>query len=263
TSTTTDAAGVYAFPGLGPAIYRVRVVTPAGYVPTGFVLGDRPAASGAVDPGPAFALFTPPPPGLIGTRKFAAGACAGGGPVVRLFNPDGTERFTRYAFAAGFTGGVRTAAADFDGDGIADLVAGTRPGATAQVRVLSGADGRPLFAVQPFEAACTGGVYIAAGDLTGDGTPDLVVCPDQGGGPRVLVYRGGDFAVVASFLGIDDPNFRGGGRPAVGDLSGDGRTDLVVAAGVGGGPRGAAFDGASLGGGPRPQGPPPRPPRLI
>src|SRR5262249_39841141 len=108
-STTTDAAGGYSFAHLGPGIYRVRVVAPAGYTPTSFTVGDRPAASGLVDPGPEFGLFTLPPPVLIGTREFAAGAGAGGGPAVRLFNPDGTERFTRYAFAADFTGGIRTA----------------------------------------------------------------------------------------------------------------------------------------------------------
>src|SRR5206468_211224 len=41
-------------------------------------------------------------------------------------------------------------------------------------------------------------------------------------------------------------NFRGGARTAVGDLNGDGNPDLVVAAGFGGGPRVAIFDGATL-----------------
>src|SRR5207247_5591894 len=103
-----------------------------------------------------------------------------------------------------------------------------------------------LFSSPVFEGF-TGGVFVAAGDLTGDGIPDLVVTPDEGGGPRVLVFRGGDFATMASVFGIDDPAFRGGARAAVGDLNGDGRADLIVAAGFGGGPRVAAYDGRSVG----------------
>jgi hypothetical protein len=89
-------------------------------------------------------------------------------------------------------------------------------------------------------------VFVATGDVTGDGVADLVVTPDRGGGPRVRVYNGDGFAQVADFLGIDDPAFRGGARAAVGDVTGDGVGDLVVAAGSGGGPRVAVFDGRSV-----------------
>ena len=56
---------------------------------------------------------------------------------------------------------------------------------------------------------------------------DLVVTPDVSGGPRVVVYEGGDFTRVANFFGIDDPNFRGGCRPACGDIDLDGNDDLA------------------------------------
>jgi hypothetical protein len=48
------------------------------------------------------------------------------------------------------------------------------------------------------------------------------------------------------FFGIEDPNFRGGARAAVGKINGDQIVDLVVAAGFGGGPRIAAFDGSTM-----------------
>ena len=44
-------------------------------------------------------------------------------------------------------------------------------------------------------------------------TPELVITPDEGGGPRVRVFNGKGFAQVADFFGIDDPNFRGGAAP--------------------------------------------------
>ena len=50
----------------------------------------------------------------------------------------------------------------------------------------------------------------------------------------------------ANFLGIDDSNFRGGARAALGDIDFDGIPDLLVAAGFGGGPRVALFAGETL-----------------
>jgi hypothetical protein len=220
------------------------------------VAGNPSAASDT-----AVALFNPQPvtppapqpdPGLRGARQFAIGAGEGSSPLVTLAGPDGRTLFQRPAFDPAFLGGVRTAAADLNGDGIAEAIVGTGPGGVTRVRVLDGATGAELFAVQPFEAAFTGGIYVTAGDLTGDGVPDIVVTADEGGGPRVLIYDGKSFQLVSNFFGISDTNFRGGARAAVGDVNGDGRADLVVAAGFGGGPRVAVYDGKTVVGGPTP-----------
>lgn len=177
----------------------------------------------------------------------AVGPDVGGGPVVKTFNVDGTERGTQQTvFDSAFRGGVRTAAADFNGDGVADVVVGTGPGMATRVRVLNGVTQAELFTIDPFEPTFTGGVFVAAGDLNGDGWPDLVITPDEGGGPRARVFNGKGFAQLADFFGIEDTTFRGGARAAVGDLTGDGKGDLLVAAGFGGGPRLAVWNGTSL-----------------
>src|SRR5205807_667921 len=131
---------------------------------------------------------------------------------------------------------VRVAVGDVTGDGIEDAVIGSGLGTPALVRVMSGATHQEVARFSPFETFA-GGVFLALGDLTLDGLRDIVVTPDQGGGPRVVVVRGGDFQTVRSFLGIDDPTFRGGARAAVGDVNADGRPDLAVSAGFLGGPR--------------------------
>jgi hypothetical protein len=190
----------------------------------------------------------PLPPSSV-VPAFAVGADAGGVSTVLEVNPDGSIAASIQAFEDGFSGGVRVARDDVTGDGIADTIVGTGPGRVAEFRVFDGATGAQIRAITPF-ADFTGGVFVAAGDLTGDGVADVVVTPDEGGGPRVVVFRGGDYAITASFFGIDDPNFRGGARAAVGDLNHDGRPDLVVAAGFGGGPRVAAFDGKTVSGTP-------------
>lgn len=184
---------------------------------------------------------------LVGSPLLAIAGDRGSDGKVQVLYQDRSVRFTLASFG-GFTGGVRTAIADFNGDGVPDLVVGTGPGRATRVEVYNGQDGTTLlFGVDPFEASFKGGVYVAAGDVTGDGKADLVITPDEGGGPRVRVFSGDGFGLVADFLGIEDPNFRGGARASIGDLNGDGVGDLVVAAGFGGGPRIAIFNGKSLG----------------
>ena len=205
--------------------------------------------------GPAFRM-----PGEAGATVRLLGAPAGlhvGGPVggaaLGLVAANGQYAGATAAspFAAA-AAGVRTATADVTGDGIPDLIAGTGPGAV-RVTVVDGASGATVAAFEPFEPGFSGGVFVAAGDVDRDGFADVVVSPDAGGGAVVAVYSGaglaagrGAAAEFARFLGIDDPNFRGGGRVAVGDVDGDGFADVVVAAGVGGGPRVAVFAGATV-----------------
>ncbi len=219
----------------------------------------RPPAVFAAGPGAALNPFVPPATsGLPAARNQKAD----GSPLtadasqtvpnqVRLFNPDGTVRLVVQPFDAAPPGGIRVAVADLTGDGVPDLICGTGPGVPTQVVVFDGATGAKAFTLNPFEASFTGGVFLAAGDLTGDGRPELVVSPDQGGGPRVqvLTVSGTTLSPLADFFGIDDPNFRGGARVAVGDLTGDGVGDLIVAAGSGGGPRVAVYAGGSVSGG--------------
>ncbi len=213
-----------------------------------------------------------PTAGALETATQAGGAsaqvAAPGTPVVVTGANDGTVQIYRadaagtltlaaspFAPFPGFSGAVRSATGDVTGDGVADIVLGTGPGGGSRVRILDGktySDVVPQFSA--FEGGFSGGVYLAAGDFNGDGRAEVLITPDQGGGPRVRVLSvvNGQVAPAADFFGIDDPNFRGGARIAVGDVNGDGTPDLVVAAGFGGGPRVSILDGKSLlGGGPR------------
>ena len=243
-STTTGPDGAYQITSAVGGTFTVRQVLPAGATQ----LSDNPivvVGAGGVETAD-FADRISTSVSLVGGQTFAVGADAGGGPTVRSFAANGTERFSVTAFDAAFTGGVRTASGDFNGDGVEDVVVGTGPGSATHVRILDGKDQHELFAVDPFEAAFTGGVFVAAGDVNGDGVVDLLISPDEGGGPRVRAFSGNGFGQIADFFGIDDPAFRGGCRAAVGDFNGDGVGDLIVAAGFGGGPRVAVFDGTSV-----------------
>jgi hypothetical protein len=166
------------------------------------------------------------------------------------FNPTPAATLTPFA---GFTGNVRTASADVNGDGIADTILVTGPGTPIKFAVISGKDNTTVLIppTSPFAGSesFTGGGFVTAGDLDGDGRAEIAISPDQGGGPRVTIFSlvGTTPTVKANFLGITgDPNFRGGARTALGDVNKDGTPDLAVAAGFLGGPRVALFDGKTV-----------------
>jgi len=166
---------------------------------------------------------------------------------------DGSVQYTvPNPYGSDFTGGVRVALADVTGDGTPDLVTAPGPGTAPTIHVFDSATHQEVASFDAYESTFTGGVYVAAGDITGDGKAEIITGADQGGGPRVGVFGGSTVSGTATptalddFLAINDTNFRGGVRIALGDVNGDGTSDLVVGAGFGGGPRIAVYDGASL-----------------
>ena len=69
-----------------------------------------------------------------------------------------------------------------------------------------------------------------------------------GGGPRITVWDGLSLAnrnpvQLANFFAFE-PTLRNGTYVTAGDVNGDGRADLVVGAGPGGGPRVSVFSGS-------------------
>jgi hypothetical protein len=182
-----------------------------------------------------------------GTAEIVTGAGEGGGPHVRAFAADGSPRPTSFfAYGPAFTGGVRVAACDFDQppDGRAEIVTGAGPGGGPHVRVikLDGA-GQPagdLASFLAYSPGFTGGVFVACGDVDGDGRVDVVTGADAGGGPHVQVFKldptaPGGVVPLLDFFAFA-PQVTGGVRVAAADVDGSGRASIVVAAGPGGGP---------------------------
>ena len=181
-----------------------------------------------------------------GRADIIVGAEIGGGPRVRVLDGvTGAELMNFFAFDANQRGGVRVASADFNGDGRDDIVATTGVGVTTRVRVFDAATGAILADFAPYEASYTGGVFIAAGDVTGDGVPDIVVGADVGGGPRVQIFSGTNYSQVSNFFAYE-PTFTGGVRVATADVNGDARAEVVLVAGPGGAARTRILRGADL-----------------
>jgi hypothetical protein len=90
----------------------------------------------------------------------------------------------------------------------------------------------------------TGGVFVASGDVTGDGLADIVTSAGPGGGPHIRVFDGKSGQIAWEFMAYAE-SFSGGVTVAVGDVTGDGQADIVTGAGPGGGPHIKVFDGAT------------------
>ncbi len=178
--------------------------------------------------------------------EIVTAAGSGGGPQVAVFDATGKLLSTFFAYDANFTGGVRVATGDIDGAGVARIVTAAGPGGAPVVQTFDMA-GTKLSAFLAYDAFFTGGVNVAAGDVTGDGRAEILTGPGAGGGPHVRLFTGSG-AQTAQFIAYD-PNFLGGVSVALGDVTDSGNVEILTGPGPGGGPQARLFtpEGASLG----------------
>src|SRR5439155_1197016 len=106
-----------------------------------------------------------------------------------------------------------------------------------------GGNGALLRTFTAFSAAQSDGVFVAAGDINGDGRKEIIAGTDSGGAGLVRLFDGQGQALGGLTMKGDG---EGGVRVAAGDLDGDGRDDLVTATGPGAG-RVRLFDGTDNG----------------
>jgi hypothetical protein len=168
-----------------------------------------------------------------GRADIISGTEVGGGPRVSVFDGiTGAVIQNFFAFDEQQRGGVRVAAADYNGDGFDDIVCTTGVGVQTRIKVIDGRTGATLTDFVPYTEQFTGGVYVTAGDFDGNGTPDIIASADAGGGPHVQVFSGLGGSVIASYFAYE-PSFTGGVRVSATDVDGDGRSDIVTAPGLG------------------------------
>jgi len=181
-----------------------------------------------------------------GILDIIASAGPTGGPEVRIFDGSNlTVLRSFYAYAEDFRGGVSVASIDFNNDGILDLVTGAGPGGAPHVKVYDGSTNAIISQWYAYATDFTGGVFVAIGDISNDGTFEVVTGAGAGGSPVVAVWDPNTGALLAQFMAYAE-DFTGGVRVGINDGNTDGIADILTGAGPGGGPQVNVFNFPAL-----------------
>lgn len=174
-----------------------------------------------------------------GVKEIVTTPLSGGGPHVRVFEMDGSVHTQFFAFDERMRAGLSVATGDVDGDGVEEIIVGSGPGMPATVRIFR-VDGTMRRELLVFPSSFQGGVSVAAADLDGNGTDEVVVGAGKGGGPQVRVITA-DGDVYLQFFAFSI-SFRGGITVSAGDVNRDGREELLIGAGSAGAPQVAVYN---------------------
>lgn len=162
-------------------------------------------------------------------------------PVIKSYNLFDDNAFIRedLVYNSNFKGGVNITTGDVNGDGEQEIIVGAGKGGGPQIRVFDTL-GRVKSQFFAFNKNLRGGVNVGSGDLTGDEVDEIVAGSGVGSEPLVKVFDiNGD--LIFQFLAYGK-NFQGGVKISVGDIDGDGISEIITGTGVGGGPHIRVFD---------------------
>jgi hypothetical protein len=186
---------------------------------------------------------------IVPTNLEVFGSDSGPGRVRVIDTVTGALVANFRVYGSGYQGGVHVAAGDVNGDGFIDVLVAPR---TGRQRVLV-VDGSKLNLIAPnsqvsnsvllarffaYSPDFTGGVFVAAGDVNGDGRDEIIVAPRSGPHP-VKVIDGAKInqvtangsiagsALLGTFF-VYGPGFSGGITVAAGDLNLDGLYDITT-----------------------------------
>lgn len=159
---------------------------------------------------------------------------------IRITSVKGEEEDRFFAYDSNFNGSINMVVSDLNNDGIPEIITGAGSGGGPHVRIFDhqgNVKGQFFAYVSKFK----GGVNVAVGDVDGDGKKEIITAPGPGGGPHIRIFdqQGG---LKGQFFAYEE-NFSGGVSLSVGDLNGDGRSEIVVVPFSGGGSHIKIFDG--------------------
>lgn len=170
---------------------------------------------------------------------------AGTGGQVRVLDArTGFEWLSLTPYGPNFGAGIRVATGDVNDDDVLDIVTVPGAGGGPHIMVFDGRNGNLLHSFFAYDPRFGGGVFVASGDVNGDGRADIITAPGAGGGPHVRVFSGLNLQVLTEFMAYA-PSYTGGVHVAAGNVDGLGFADIITATEAGGGPHVRVFSGLS------------------
>ena len=173
---------------------------------------------------------------LVGAPGVSPGGVAGAGRVLVISGATGTAVAAVDGTAPNgvFGAGLGTVG-DLNNDQVADFVVGASGESGGRVRVYSGADGNLLYPAISVPNGGTLGQYwiFSPGDMNQDGVPDIFAADinnatNGANRGQAYIFSGATGTLIRSFTGESPGDQFGMGRP-IGDVTGDGITDFVLA----------------------------------
>jgi hypothetical protein len=172
-------------------------------------------------------------PTVVSTNDVITGAGPGLPGIVRIANGSNVMLQYFYPFGTAYKGGIYVATGDIVGDGHVDLICASGGGMVGTVKVYEYINGgmQLIDTVKPFGANYTGGIDVAAGNVTGEvvgffnaGAPDQLVFGEANGGSTVKVYGYDNIDPVNKLYQIRSfqaypASYKGGVTLAVADIN--------------------------------------------
>lgn len=176
---------------------------------------------------------------MDGRDDFVVGAAKDNTPFVRSLDRDGELYASFLGFAAEYKGGVQVAAGDVNGDGAIEYVVVPESDYVPVVRVFS-ATGQLITEFEAFDRHFKQGLTVAVGNVYGDSMPEILVGAPYGHTPEVRIFdaTGKRVNTINAFV----PQFTGGVNVAAANIDQVGYDEIIVGAGIGGGPQVQVFD---------------------
>lgn len=168
-------------------------------------------------------LLNPPVSTIVNKPVLLSQASPGSSNLIEVRR--GLFSSTLAPFPSNYRNGVVAATGDYNGDGVADVIAVARQGLSGLVSVFDGTNDQVIASFASFPGFA-GPLNVASGDYNGDGVAEIAVGVAGRGAAIIKVFAFQNPFPIASFNAL--PGYNGGVSLAMADVTGDGKADIVT-----------------------------------